>query len=74
MKKEKAIRINLPDGAEYRRVEVTDGGISIIYAEESAMEAVKALNATLKAIPKPARLVGGTEVYQEGLPNWYWVL
>ena len=35
MKKEKALRIELPQGAEYRRVEVTDSGISIIYAEES---------------------------------------
>ena len=72
MKKEKAIRINLPDGAEYRRVEVTDGGISIIYAEEIANDTAKASKTVSKALPKPTPLTGGTEVYQkEGLPYWY---
>ena len=72
MKKEKAIRINLPDGAEYRRVEVTDGGISIIYAEESAMDTAKVSKNVLKAIPKPTPLIGGTEVYQKvGIPYWF---
>ena len=72
MKKEKAIRINLPEGAEYRRVEVTDGGISIIYAEETAIDTVKVSKTVSKAIPKPTPLIGGTEVYQkEGLPYWY---
>lgn len=71
MKKEKAIRINLPDGAEYRRVEVTDGGISIIYAEESAMDTAKVSKTVLKAIPKSTPLIGGTEVYQkEGTSYW----
>ena len=72
MKKEKAIRINLPDGAEYRRVEVTDGGISIIYAEETTIDTVKVSKTVSKALPKPTPLIGGTEVYQkEGLPYWY---
>ena len=72
MKKEKAIRINLPEGAEYRRVEVTDDGISIIYAEETANDTVKVSKTVSKAIPKPTPLIGGTEVYQkEGLPYWY---
>lgn len=72
MKKEKAIRINLPDGAEYRRVEVTDGGILIIYAEESVMDTVKVQKTVSKAIPKPTPLIGGTEVYQkEGTPYWF---
>lgn len=34
MKKEKVLRIELPDGAEYRRVETTEvGKVAIIYAE-----------------------------------------
>lgn len=61
MKKEKAIRINLPNGAEYRRVEVTDGGISIIYAFKTGIDSSKTV---LKALPKPTPLIGGTEVYQ----------
>ena len=69
MKKEKAIRINLPDGAEYRRVDVTDGGISIIYAEETGIDSSKTV---LKALPKPTPLISGTEVYQkEGTPYWF---
>ena len=72
MKKEKAIRINLPDGPEYSRVEVTDGGLSIIYAEESAMDTAKVSKNVFKAIPKPTSLIGGTEVYQkEGTPYWF---
>ncbi len=72
MKKEKAICIYLPDGAEYRRVEATDGGISIIYAEETANDTAKVSKTVSKAIPKPTPLIGGTEVYQkEGLPYWY---
>ena len=50
MKKEKAIRINLPEGAEYRRVEVTDDGISIIYDEETANDTVKVSKTVSKAI------------------------
>ena len=69
MKKEKAIRINLPNGAEYRRVDVTDGGISIIYAEETGIDSSKTV---LKALPKPTPLISGTEVYQkEGTPYWF---
>ena len=72
MKKEKAIRINLPNGAEYRRVEVTDGGISVIYAEETANDTVKVSKTVSKAIQKPTPLIGGTEVYQkEGTPYWF---
>ncbi len=72
MKKEKAIRINLPDGAEYRKVEVTDGGILIIYAEETAIDTVNASKTVSKALPKPTPLIGGTEVYKkESLPYWY---
>ena len=38
MKNEKVLRIELPKGAQYRRVEVTDGIVSIVYAEESVKE------------------------------------
>ena len=63
MKIEKGIRIKLPASAEYRRVEVTDRGILVIYAEENHIS---------KALPKPPPLIGGTEVYQkEGLPYWF---
>ena len=72
MKKEKVISINLPDGAEYRRVEVTDGGISIIYAEETAIDTSVVSKTASKALPKPRPLIGGTKVYQkEGTPYWY---
>jgi hypothetical protein len=72
MKKEKAIRISLPYGAKYRRVEVTDGGISIIYAEETANDTAKVSKTVLKAIPKPTPLIGGTKVYKkEGTPYWH---
>lgn len=83
MEKEKAIRINLPDGVEFRRVEVADGCISIIYVEESVTDAVKLSEETsidtinMSKIPtiafcEPIPLIGGTEVYQkEGLPYWY---
>ena len=38
MKNEKVLRIELTKGAQYRRVEVTDGIVSIVYAEESVKE------------------------------------
>ena len=38
MMDEKVLRIELPKGAQYLRVEVTDGIVSIIYAEESVKE------------------------------------
>ena len=62
MIREEVIRINLPDGAEYRKVEVTDGSISIFYAIHDAT----------RFLPKPIPLVGGSSVYQkEGTPYWY---
>ena len=62
MTQEKVMYIQLPDGAEYRRVEVTeDGRIGIVYTRRYDL------------IPKPKSLIGGTEVYQKdnGTPYWY---
>ncbi len=72
--KEKVLYINLPDGASYRRVEVTaDGRIGIVYTEQdvSTEESIKA--PLTVSIPKPIPLSGGTEVYQKdnGTPYWY---
>lgn len=61
--REKVLYINLPDGAYYRRVEVTENGrIGIVYTEQDAV-----------SIPKPIPLIDGTEVYQKdnGTPYWY---
>lgn len=62
MKEEKVMYVILPKDAEYRTAYVTnDGKIAIVYAEE-----------TSKILPKPAALIGGTEVYnKEGLPYWF---
>ena len=63
MKIEKVIRISLPNGAKYQRVEVT--------AEET-IDTGKESKTVSKALPKPVALIGGTEVYQkEGLPYWF---
>lgn len=71
---EKVLYINLPDGADYRRVEVTeDGRNGIVYTEKCVNneETIKVPLAT--ALPKPTPLIGGTEVYQKdnGTPYWY---
>lgn len=56
--KEKVKYIDLPDGAKFRRVEVTeDGRIAIFYTLER---------------PKPNPLIGGTEVYQKDNNTLYW--
>ena len=52
MKKEEVLRIELPKGAEYRRVKVTDGIVSIVYAKESVKETVASNNAELKQANK----------------------
>lgn len=62
---EKVLYINLPDGADYRGVELAeDGRIGIVYTD-------KVLLTT--AIPMPMPLIGGTKVYQKdnGTPYWY---
>lgn len=53
MSEEKVMYVNLPDGAEYRRVEVTeDGRIGIVYTEQdvSNEEPIKASSTVV--IPK----------------------
>lgn len=69
--KEKVLYVQLPEDAIYRKVIVTeDGRIGIVYSEECLEQSV---NVPLeRIIPKPEKLVGGTEVYQkEGIPYWY---
>ena len=59
---EKAIRINLPDGIEFRGVEeVTDGGLLITYAIENDIDFINI--SITDSIARPTRLVGGTRVY-----------
>lgn len=73
MKKEKVLRIELPDGAEYRRVETTEvGKVAIIYAEEAVDDTIKVSKTVPKAIPKPVPLIGGTDVYQKDNGTSYW--
>jgi hypothetical protein len=60
--KEKVMYVNLPNGANYQRVEVTeDAKVAIVYTPAEVK------------IPKPIPLIGGTEVYQKdnGTPYWY---
>lgn len=68
---EKVLYINLPEGSSYRRVEVADGRIGIVYTEECANK--KDFIKSTSTIPKPKPLIGGTKVYQKenGTPYWY---
>ena len=71
---EKVLYINLPDGADYRRVEVTeDGRIGIVYTEQEISSANNTKAKSTVSIPKPIPLIGGTEVYRKynGTPYWY---
>lgn len=70
MQVEKALRINLPDGIEFRGVEVTDGGLLITYAIENDIDFINI--SITDSIARPTRLVGGTRVYQkEGTNYWF---
>lgn len=76
MKKEKVMCVRLPEGAKYRKAEVTaDGEIAIHYVEECNENngATQTTQVVSKANPKPEPLIGGTEVYQKdnGTPYWY---
>lgn len=74
MPKEKVMYINLPEGAYYQRVEVTeDGKIGIIYTEQDVSNEKPIKAPLIVSIPKPIPLIGGTEVYQKnnGTPYWY---
>ena len=75
MKKEKVICVKLPEGAEYRKAEVTaDGKIAIHYVEEynEDNETTKTTQKVSKVTPKPTPLIGGTEVYQKENGTNYW--
>lgn len=58
----------------YQKVEVAEGKIGIVYTEEcvSNEETTKVLPTVSRAIPKPAPLIGGTEVYQKENGTGYW--
>ena len=72
MKKEKVLRIDLPDGAEYRKVKVTGGSVSIFYAEEYIDQTDKVMEASFETIPKPEPLIGGTDPYHRDDETDYW--
>ena len=66
--KEKVLYLELPDGAKYRMVKVTeDGKIGIVYTEECNYNE----KVTKATIPKP--LIGVTNVYhkENGTNYWY---
>lgn len=71
--KEKVLYVELPDGAKYRMVKVTEGGKNgIVYTEEgSNNEEVTKANQTATEAPMP--LIGGTDVYhkENGTNYWY---
>lgn len=70
MKKEKVLWFELPKDRVYRKViAAKDGKIGIVYSGED----INQLNICKEVvIPKPQKLIGGTEVYQkEGSPYWY---
>lgn len=76
MKKEKVLTIELPDGAKYRRVEVTEAGkVEIIYAEEVVDDTNVSIIVSKANRKKPfRRLIGATDVYQKkynGTDYWY---
>lgn len=71
--KEKVLHINLPNGADYRRVEVTeDGKIGIVYTEQNVSNEESIKTPLTVSIPKPASLIGGTEVYKKDNGTGYW--
>lgn len=70
---EKVLYIDLPDGADYRRVEVTeDGRIGIVYTEQCVNNGKSIKKSLATAIPKPIPLIGGTDVYQKDNGTNYW--
>jgi hypothetical protein len=72
--KEKVMYLELPNGANYQRVEVTeDGRIGIVYTEQDVSKEETIKVPLTVSIPKPIPLIGGTEVYQKdnGTPYWY---
>lgn len=65
--------IDLPNGADYRRVEVTeDGRIGIVYTEQCVNNGKSIKDPLATAIPKPVNLICGTDVYQKDNGTNYW--
>lgn len=70
---EKVMYIDLPNGADYRRVEVTeDGRIGSVYTEQCVNNGKSIKDPLATAIPKPVHLIGGTDVYQKDNSTNYW--
>lgn len=70
---EKVLYINLPEGADYRRVEVTaDGKIGIVYTEQCVNNKETIKVPFITEMPKPIPLIGGTDVYQKDNGTNYW--
>lgn len=70
MTKEKVMYIQLPDGANYRRTEVTGDGRVAVFYKNCVFS--KKTSKTTGSIPKPKPLIGGTEVYQKENGTSYW--
>ena len=72
MKKEEVLYMDLPDGADYRRAEVTEDGRLAVFYTKNCVSSEKTIKTT-GSIPKPIPLIGGTDVYQKdnGTPYWY---
>lgn len=71
----KVLYVELPEGAKYQTVELTeDGRIGIVYTEEcnNKEKTTKTKQTVSKALPKPTPLIGGTEVYQKENNTNYW--
>lgn len=73
--REEVLYVELPEGAKYRKVIVTsEGEVYIVYSMKDIKKpAVNEQNINEQVeIPKPERLVGGTEVYKkQGIPYWF---
>ncbi len=70
---EKVLYVELPEGAKYQTVKVTeDGKIGIVYTEECNNKEDTTQTTQAKATPKPEPLIGGTEVYQKNNGTNYW--
>lgn len=69
---EKVLYVELPEGAKYQTVKVTEEGkIGIVYTEECNNKE-ETTQTVSKANPKPEPLIGGTEVYQKENGTNYW--
>lgn len=72
---EKVLYVELPEGAKYQTVKVTEEGkIGIVYTEEcnNKEETTQTAQTVSKATQKPEPLIGGTKVYQKENGTNYW--